>query len=91
MHLEMSVSKILDHRLQNYQNVIEMTSNMICIVALGVGLKCPRKIRLNKQYPFRICRPIYGPAPPRPMCAYKNKIPTKALTRFDTNVCIKVI
>jgi hypothetical protein len=39
--------------LQNYQNVIEMTSNMIYIVALGVGvgLKCPRKIHLNTQCP----------------------------------------
>ena len=37
--------------LQNYQNFIEMTSNMIYIVALGVGLKCPRKIHLNTQCP----------------------------------------
>ena len=36
--------------LQNYQNLIEMTSNMIYIVALGVGLKCPRKIHLNTQW-----------------------------------------
>ena len=36
-------------KLQNYQNFIEMTSNMIHIVALGVGLKCPRKIHLNTQ------------------------------------------
>ena len=35
--------------LQNYQNVIEMTSNMIYIVALGIGLKCSRKIHLNTQ------------------------------------------
>ena len=35
--------------LQNYQNFTEMTSNMIYIVAFGVGLKCPRKIHLNKQ------------------------------------------
>ena len=35
--------------LQNYQKCIEMTSNMIYIVALGVGLKCPRKIHLNTQ------------------------------------------
>ena len=33
--------------LQNYQKFIEMTSNMIYIVALGVGFKCPRKINLN--------------------------------------------
>ena len=39
--------------------------------------------------PTRICRPIYGPAPPRPMCAYKNKIPTKALTQFDIKVWIR--
>ena len=28
-----------------------MTSNMIYTVALGVGLKCPRKIHLNTQCP----------------------------------------
>ena len=48
----MSVSKILAHRrlwyvLQNYQNFIEMTSNMIDIVAFGGGLKFPHKIHLN--------------------------------------------
>ena len=36
--------------LQNYQHFIEMTSNIIYIVALGVGLKCPRKIHLNTQW-----------------------------------------
>ena len=36
--------------LQNYQNLIEMTSNMIYIVALGFGLKCQRKIHLNTQW-----------------------------------------
>jgi hypothetical protein len=36
--------------LQNYQNFIEMTSNMIYIVALGNGFKCPRKIYLNTQW-----------------------------------------
>ena len=36
--------------LQNYQNFIEMTSNMIYIVALGVGFKCPRKVHLNTQW-----------------------------------------
>ena len=36
--------------LQNYQNFIEMTSNMIYIVAFGGGLKCPRKIHLNTQW-----------------------------------------
>ena len=33
----------------NYQNFIEMTSNMIYIVALGGGFKCPCKIHLNTQ------------------------------------------
>jgi hypothetical protein len=37
--------------LQNYQNFIELTSNMIYIVALGVSLKCPREIYLNTQCP----------------------------------------
>ena len=37
--------------LQNYQNFIEMTSNIIYIVALGVGLKCPRKIYFSTQCP----------------------------------------
>ena len=36
--------------LQNYQNFIEMTSNMIYIVAFGGGLKCLRKIHLNTQW-----------------------------------------
>ena len=36
--------------LQNYQNVIEMTSYMIYIVALGVDLKCPRKVHLNTKW-----------------------------------------
>ena len=35
--------------LQNYQNLIEMTSNIIDIVAFVVGFKCPRKIHLNTQ------------------------------------------
>ena len=29
---------------QNYQNLIEMTSNVIYIVAFGGGFKCPHKI-----------------------------------------------
>ena len=37
--------------LQNYQNFIEMTSNMIYIVAFGGGLKCLRKIHLKTQCP----------------------------------------
>ena len=36
--------------LQNYQSFIEMTSNMISIVALGGGFKCPHKINLNTQW-----------------------------------------
>ena len=35
--------------LLNCQNFIEMTSNMISIVALGVVFKCPCKIHLNTQ------------------------------------------
>ena len=43
----MSVLKILAHK----RNFTEMTSNMIHIVAfgVGVGLKCPHKIHLNTQ------------------------------------------
>ena len=37
--------------LQNYQNLIEMTSNIFIIIALGVGFKCLRKIHLNTQCP----------------------------------------
>ena len=37
--------------LQNNQDFTEMASNMIYIVALGVGLKFPRKIHLNTQCP----------------------------------------
>ena len=40
--------------LQNYQNFPEMTSNMVYIVALGVALKCPRKIHLNTQCPPQV-------------------------------------
>ena len=36
--------------IQNYQKLIEITSNVIYIVALGVGLKCPLKIHLNTQW-----------------------------------------
>ena len=35
--------------LQNYQNFIEMTSNMIYIVAFGLGLNCLHKIHLNTE------------------------------------------
>ena len=42
-----------------------MTSNMIYIVALGVGFKCPRKIHLNTQCP----QPhLTGHRPPIPIC-----------------------
>ena len=37
--------------LLTYQNFIEMPSNMIYIVTLGVGFKCPRKINLDTQCP----------------------------------------
>ena len=52
---QMSLLKILAQRhlwsmvLQKYQSFTEMTSNMIHIVALGGGLKCPRKIHLNTR------------------------------------------
>jgi hypothetical protein len=36
--------------LQNYQNFIEFTLNMIYFVAFDGGLKCPRKIHLNAQW-----------------------------------------
>ena len=36
---------------KNYQNWIEITSNIIHMVAFGVGFKCPRKIHLNTQCP----------------------------------------
>ena len=41
--------------LQNYQNFIELNSEMIYIVALGVGLKCPHKIYLNTQCSEYVC------------------------------------
>ena len=40
--------------LQNYQIFLEMTSNIIYIVALGVGFKCPRKIHLKAQCPVKV-------------------------------------
>ena len=36
--------------LQNYKKIIEMTANMSYVVALGVGLKCLRKVHLNTQW-----------------------------------------
>ena len=36
--------------LQNYQSLVEMTSNIVYVVAFGVGFKCPRKIHLNTQW-----------------------------------------
>ena len=53
MHLQMSVKDIgswASIELQNYQNFIEITSNMIYIFALGGGFKCPCKIYLNTQW-----------------------------------------
>ena len=41
--------------LQNCQNFIEMTSNMIYIVALDVGLKYPRKTHLKTQWGGKLC------------------------------------
>ena len=48
MRLQMSVSKA-SLILKNYQSFIEMTSNMIYIVALGGGFICPRKLHSNTQ------------------------------------------
>ena len=50
--------------LQNYQNFTEMTSNMVYIVAFGVGLKCPRKIHLSTQCrtPSQIFQATYSSA-----------------------------
>ena len=51
----MSVSKILASMvLQNYQNLMNMTSKTISIVAFSGGLKCPRKIHLNTQWGKRM-------------------------------------
>ena len=58
--------------LQKYQTFLEVTSNMIYIVAIGGSFKCPRKIQLNTQWgggdrhitsgtPW-IFRSSYGPA-----------------------------
>ena len=37
--------------LQNYQHFIEMTSNMISIIAFGGGLKCTLKTQLDTMPP----------------------------------------
>ena len=54
MLLQMSLSKILAQGCLCYfksiKFFIEMTSNMIYVVALGVGFKCLRKIHLNTQW-----------------------------------------
>ena len=50
---------------QNYQNLIEMTSNIIDIVAFGVGFKCPRKTHLNAQCP---------PSPPLPASLHGKEL-----------------
>ena len=49
--------------LQKYQNLTEMTSNMIYIVAFGVVLKCPCKIHLNTQCKGRGANPTLPPPP----------------------------
>ena len=54
---------------------------MIYIVALGVGLKCPRKIHLNTQWGGGKCPPAalgsyghgYSVDQPSSSCAYKKK------------------
>ena len=57
--------------LQNYQNFIEMTSNMIYIVALGGGFKCLRKIHLSTQ------------CPPGPQLTCQNVGPARVKEKFD--------
>ena len=55
MLLKISVSKILAHgRLRYFKTTnffLEMTSNVIYVVALGVGFKCPHKIHLKTPCP----------------------------------------
>ena len=54
MRLKISVSNILAQGhlwyFKNYQKLIEITSNMIDMIALGGGFKCPRKIHLITQW-----------------------------------------
>ena len=73
--------------LQNYQNFIELTSNMIYIVALAVGLKCPHKIHLNTKCPPPLWKDVvYG----RPLTyCWKNPVhlvwqrPVSILNKVD--------
>ena len=38
------IGSLVSSVLQNHQNFVELTSNIIYIVVFGGGLKCPRKI-----------------------------------------------
>ena len=62
--------------LQNYRDFIEMTSNMIYIVALGVDFKCPRKINLNTQCPPTVFRSYNGPCPAVKLSCSTNPKPS---------------
>ena len=69
--------------LQNYQNFIEMTSNMIYIVAFDGGLKCLRKIHLNTQCPSlkKYFKVIYE-------YPYLNKIKGKVADHFTVQCSV---
>ena len=73
--------------LQNYQNFIEVTSNMIYIVAFGGGLKCPRKIHLNTQC---LSLPLPPPPPPEsltsPSCPKKRSFCIVDLTKKSKQI-----
>ena len=69
--------------LQNYQNFIEITSNIIYIVAFDGGLNCPRKIYLNTQCPSlkKYFKVIYE-------YPYLNKIKGKVADHFTVQCSV---
>ena len=71
--------------LQNYQKLIEITSNMIYIVALGVGLKCLRKIHLNTQCPPPLHIPMPTGAPDYNLGTYLWRIVAFELVSFTVS------
>ena len=62
-----------------------MTSNMIYIVALGVGLKCPRKIHLNTQWGGHrgVNYPPLSPSVPTALLTARLKVGWNAPLSFD--------